>query len=311
VRRWEGRLVGLVSAAAVVSMLAACTASAPPSPAGPPSGQRPIIVASFGFTENEILAQLYAQALEAKGYPVRLMLDAGPRELLQPALTKGLVDLVPEYAGSALSFLTLGAEQSGLPSNDARGALFAALAPKGLVPLAPASAQDANAIVVTEATAERYGLRTVSDLGSVAWQLVFGGPPECPQRPMCLPGLSKVYGVDFADFVPLDVGGPLTLQALRSGAIDVALLFTTDPSIAANRLVVLTDDRRLQPSENVTPVIRQAVLTDYGSGVETTIDAVSALLTSVELTDLIRQVASDQGSPETVAARWLREHGLA
>ena len=291
-------------------MLAACTASAPPSPAGPPSGQRPIIVASFGFTENEILAQLYAQALEAKGYPVRLLVDAGTRELLQPALTKGLVDLVPEYSGSALSFLTLGAEPSGL-TFDAHRALFAALAPKGLVPLAPASAQDANAIVVTEATAERYGLRTVSDLAPVASQLVFGGPPECPQRPMCLPDLSKVYGVDFADFAPLDVGGPLTLQALRSGEIDVALLFTTDPSIAPNHLVVLTDDRRLQPAENVTPVIRQAVLTDYGSGVATTIDAVSARLTSVELTDLIRQVASDHESPETVAERWLREHGLA
>src|SRR5262249_51526552 len=128
--------------------------------------------------------------------------------------------------------------------------LARSLAARGLVIGRPAAAQDGNAIVVTAATAARYRLRTISDLAAVAPRLVFGGPPECPERPYCLPGLRRAYGLRFSEFVPLDAGGPLTRQALLAGDIDVALLFTTDPTIVAGHLVVLADNRRLQPAEN-------------------------------------------------------------
>ena len=138
------------------------------------------------------------------------------------------------------------------------------MAGRGLVAARPAPAQDANAIVVTAATAARYGLRSIADLARVAPGLVFGGPPECPGRAYCLPGLQRAYGLRFKAFIPLDAGGPLTLQALEAGNIGVALLFTTDPGIPARHLVVLADDRGLQPAENITPLVRRDVIARYG-----------------------------------------------
>ena len=111
--------------------------------------------------------------------------------------------------------------------------------------------------MVTAATAARYGLRSIADLARVAPRLVFGGPPECPERAYCLPGLRRAYGLRFKAFIPLDAGGPLTLQALEAGNVGVALLFTTDPAIPARHLVILADDRGLQPAENITPLVRQ------------------------------------------------------
>jgi osmoprotectant transport system substrate-binding protein len=293
----------------VMLLLTACTGGHSTA-GGPPSGARPVTVASFDFVESEILAQLYAQALEAKGYPVRLLLRAGTRELLGPALAEGLVDLVPEYSGSALSFLTLG-EQRASPSVElTHQALVEALAPSAAVALAPAPAQDANAVVVTQATAVRYGLAKISDLSSVASNFTFGGPPECPQRPLCLLGLKNVYGLTFRETIGLDTGGTLTLQALRAGSIDVALMFTTDPAIAAEHLVVLTDDQRLQPAENITPMVRRAVLTQYGSAFTYAVDAVSARLTTLELQALIGRVSLGGHPTRFVAAQWLKDQGL-
>lgn len=293
----------------VAVILTACTAR--PTTGESHTGPRPITVASFDFVESEVLAQLYAQALEAKGYPVQVLANAGTRELLEPALAEGLVDLVPEYSGSALSFLTLGSERASSNAEVTHRALFGALASRGAVALAPAPAQDANALVVTQATAERYGLTRVSDLAPVARTLVFGGPPECQERPLCLVGLTRVYGLTFKEFVALDSGGPLTFQALRTGGIDVALMFTTDPAIATEHLVILADDRGLQPAENITPVVRQAVITQYGSAFSDTVDAVSARLTTSELRSLIGRVDQDGSNVRIVAARWLKEQGLA
>jgi osmoprotectant transport system substrate-binding protein len=296
---------------AIVALLvvSACTRG---TPEATPSGDSDAItVASFDFTESEILGELYAQALEAKGYPVRLLLDAGTRELIEPALAEGLVDLVPEYSGSALSFLTLGTEAAGASERDTHRALFDALASDGAIPLTASPAQDANAVVVTRQTAETYHLSSVSDLVPVASDLLFGGPPECPQRPFCLAGLGKVYGLTFRDFVPLDAGGPLTIQALRTGSVDVGLLFTADPAIAQERFVVLTDDQRLQPAENITPVIRQAVVVRYGSALVDAVNAVSKRLTTAQLMSLTGRVALDGEPAAEVAAEWLRDHGLS
>ena len=173
----------------------------------------------------------------------------------------------------------------------------------------PAPAQDTNAIVVTAATAARYGLRSVADLARVAPRLVFGGPPECPGRPYCLPGLEHTYGIHFKRFIPLDAAGPLTLQALDAGNINVALLFSTNPSIRTQHLVVLADDRGLQPAENVTPLIRRDVVVRYGGGLVAALNKVSAHLDTVSLRAMDALVQRGQ-APRRVAATWLRMQGL-
>ena len=273
----------------------------------PPVDPAVIRVAAFSFTESEILAELYSQALRADGYPTGGVMQAGPRELVQPALAEGLIDLVPEYAGSALSFLTLGADEGSADVAETHESLTRVLAPSGIVALEPAPAQDSNAIAVTLETAARFGLDDISDLAPVAAQLVFGGPPECANRRLCLIGLETVYGLRFREFIPLDSGGPLTLQALRSGGIDVALMFTTDPAIVSERLVVLADNRGLQPSENVTPLLRQEVLMTHGDGVVRTLDAVSALLTTSDLRTMIGRVVGGRPA-RAVATSWLQDH---
>ena len=269
-----------------------------------------ITVGSFDFPESVLLAEIYGQALAAASFPVRILPDLGPRELVDSALISGLVQLVPEYAGSALEFFSLGRLSATSDAEAANRALTGSVAGRGLVPASPAPAQDANAIVVTAATAARYGLRSIADLARVAPRLVFGGPPECPERAFCLRGLQRVYGLRFKEFVPLDTGGPLTRQALAAGDIGAGLLFTTDPDIAARHLVILTDDRGLQPAENITPVLRRDVAARYGTGLLTLLNAVSARLTTDSLRHLDAQVELDGHPPRSVARAWLLAHGL-
>jgi osmoprotectant transport system substrate-binding protein len=217
---------------------------------------------------------------------------------------------VPEYAGTALGFVSLGSGAAVANEEATHDALVKALAGTAMTALASAPAQNANAIVVTGDTASRYQLRSISDLERVASQLVFGGPPECPTRPLCLVGLGKTYGLAFKEFVPLDVGGPMTRQALEAGQVDVALLFTTDPGIAREGLVVLTDDRHLQPAENITPLINTDVLQHFGSRLVDIVDAVSSRLTTDVLGALNAQVQAGQ-RPAAVAATWLATEGLS
>ena len=294
----------------VLSVLAAACSSAGPHGGSARTHPSTIVVASFDFPESRLLAELYGQALRARGYPVSVVGDAGARELVEPALSRGLVDLVPEYAGSALEFLTLGSTRQTANVEATYAAVSSTFARRGLVALHPAPAQDGNAIVVTKRTARAHGLRTIGDLAAVARRLTFGGPPECPSRPFCLLGLQRVYGLRFRKFFPLDTGGPVTLQALRANEIDVALLFTTDPGISRYGFVILTDDRRLQPAENVVPVIRRAVLERYGQSLANVVDGVSARLDSPTLSELNAQVGPDGSRAAAVAARWLRAEGV-
>ena len=268
-----------------------------------------ITVASFNFPESELLAQIYGQALVGAGYDVRIETGVGPREFVQPALSRGLVEFLPEYAGTATQFLSLGAATPQHETVEAHNALAGALRGEPVAALAPSSAENANAVVVTRATAERYRLRLVSDLAAVASRLTFGGPPECPSRPFCLRGLHDTYHLDFANFVALDVGGPLTRTALKSGGIDVALLFTTDPELGGGDLIALDDDRGLQPAENVTPLVRREVIERWGRQFVMTVDAVSSRLTTDVLRDLNRRVAAGTRA-ERVAATWLAQEGL-
>jgi osmoprotectant transport system substrate-binding protein len=276
-----------------------------------PDGHAVITVGSFNFPESVLLAYLYADTLAGKGYPVRVWPDLGTRELVDPALMAGLVQLVPEYTGSALEFASLGQAHATANVAATARALATSIARRGLVTGRPAAAQDGNAIVVTTATAARYHLRTISDLARVARRLMFGGPPECPERLYCLPGLRLTYGLRFREFVPLDAGGPLSRQALAAGDINVALLFTTDPAIRARHLVVLADNRSLQPAENVVPVLRRATVDRFGAGVLAALNALSARLSTAALAGLDVQVELDGRTPRTVAQRWLQAQGLA
>ena len=163
---------------------------------------------------------------------------------------------------------------------------------------------------MTGATAERYGLSKLSDLAPLADQLSLGGPPECPVRPFCLPGLRQTYGLTFRAFRIYDVGGPQTVAALESGQVDVALLFTTDPLISARSFVLLADDRQLQLADNVAPVVRMDLLRKAPPDFRSTLDAVSAKLTTAELTRLNAQVALEGKAARDTARAWLQDNAL-
>ena len=305
------RVVRPIALLALVSVVAACGGSVTDRESSPSALQdEAVTVASFDFAESELLAELYSQALEDEGFSIERAFNLGPREFVMPALASGLVEFVPEYAGTALQFLNLGESSGTADVASTHDALVRALDGSMLTALAPAPAQDANGFVATRETAERLDLRAISDLSAVAQGLVLGGPPECPTRPLCLAGLERLYGLTFGDFLPLDAGGPVTRQALAQGHVDVALLFTTDPSILRDDLVVLTDDRRMQPAENVVPLIRTELAHRFGPDLVRAVDEVSQRLTTDGLRELNAMVATGPLPLPAVAAQWLSAEGL-
>ena len=164
-------------------------------------------------------------------------------------------------------------------------------------------AQDQNSYAVTRATADRLSLTTISDLSGKAGELTFGGPPECQTRPQCIVGLKKVYGLDFKAFKALDAGGPLTIAALKDGTIQVGLVFSSDGAVAANDLVVLTDDKGLTPADNIIALARTGALDDTAKGLVTAVDEA---LTTEKLAELNKQVGVDKADPATVAETFLK-----
>ncbi len=257
------------------------------------------------------MGEVYAQALEAVGFQVQRATGLGSREVVEPALEQGALDVVPEYLGSVLQFLHAGA-LSGTALTDTGTAyplLRDAFEARGVTALAPAPGQNQNAVAVTRRTAERLGLSRISDLAPVAGGLVFGGPPECPERPFCLLGLRSTYGLAFKEFRPLeDASGPATIAALEGEEVDAALVFTTSP--ATERFVVLEDDRNLQPAENLVPVVRTDTLRRHGERLVRVLDAVSAHLHTEDLVTLNRQVDVDRRPTAEVARAWVVQHGL-
>jgi osmoprotectant transport system substrate-binding protein len=300
----------LPGACAAVLAFAGCSGSDDTESASEVLGDDTLTVAAFAFAESEVLAEVYAQALQQAGVDTEVAAGVGARELIQPALAGGLVELVPEYAGTAVDFLSLGSVAPAADLAATRASLDDLLRGGPVVALASAPAQDTNVVVVTRETAGRLGLVTISDLAAVADGLTFGGPPECPQRVFCLPGLEEAYDMRFERFVPLDAGGPLTHQALTGGHVDVGLLFSTDPGLAADDLVVLADDLGVQPAENVTPMVRREAVDRWGETLTATVDGVSARLTTDTLVSLNAGTAAGR-SPRDVAADWLAAEGLA
>jgi osmoprotectant transport system substrate-binding protein len=300
----------LVLASALASvLLASCQSVGTATNGAPSTGTEAVVVTSFNFTESQLLGAIYAFAIENAGIPVRWQLDLGPRELVEPALEQGLVDVVPEYLGAALSSLEPAATVNMSDPVAVRRELARAFSRWHVQVLQPAAAQDQNGLVVTRATADRFHLRTVSDLGRVARRLVLGGPPECPSRAYCLQGLRTLYRLNFAKFLPFDTEQQ-RVAAVQQGVIDVAVMFSTDGYLATGGLVWLSDDRRLQPTDNVVPVVSARVLARYGKRLADALDAVSARLTSNDLIFLDWRVDVAGKDVMAEAQGWLQRHGL-
>ena len=269
-----------------------------------------ITVGSANFAESQILAEIYAGALEDKGYDVQRKLNIGARETYFPALEKGSIDFFPEYTGSALSYVSKDPSASKPDAQQNYDNLAGELEKKELTALEMAEAQDQDGIVVNKQTAEKYSLEKISDLEPHADELVMGGPPECPKRFACLLGLKEEYGIEFKEFKPLDVAGPLTVKALKENAVQVANLFTTQSAIPANGFVLLEQDKPIAGAENVVPIVRNEIVEAYGQDFEDAVNGVTEKLTTEGLTALNERVEVDKDDPDEVAADWLQEEGL-
>jgi osmoprotectant transport system substrate-binding protein len=266
-------------------------------------------VGSTNFYEQGILAELYAQILENSGYTVERKFNLGNREIVQPALESGQIDVDAEYLATLLTFVDKNAKASTDPKETAK-ALQTALSAKKLTVLDAAAATDQNGFVVTKDTQSKLNVKKLSDLAAIGGQLVLGGPAECPQRPFCQLGLKNTYGITFKDFKPLDAGGPLTVAALEGKQIDVGLLFTSDPTIVAKNFVLLEDDKHLQLSDNIAPVVRDDLLAKDDGTIKKLLNSISAKLSQDELNGMNKQVAVDKTDPKDVAKAWLKKQGL-
>ena len=272
------------------------------------------IIATTNFSETNLVAQMYAQALTAAGLEVEIK-QLTNREVIVPALQSGQVQITPEYLGSFTEFLNKrqnGPDAPQVASGDVAATYAQAEVLAGdfdITLLEPSPAQDQNAFAVPGELARANGLRTLSDLAAYSANnpITLGGPPECPQRPFCLPGLENTYGVKVKEFVPLDAGGPLTIQALRQGRINVGLVFSSSGAVAGNDLVVLTDDLGLQTAENLTPALYAPSATPE---VQAALNAVSAALTTEALQEMNQQVEVYRKNPRRVAEDFLVANGI-
>jgi osmoprotectant transport system substrate-binding protein len=269
-----------------------------------------LTIGSAGFWESAVVAEIYAQALEDAGFTVERQLEQGARDVTHPALVDGQIDLMPEYIGGYLA-VTYGGEPTP-DIDESLAALREELEADGLVAFEPTPGTDADGFAVRQETAEEFDLTTMSDLAEVADQLTWGVAQECAENPNCGPGLERVYGIDFAslDVETLGACNPAIAEALNASNIDVAQVCTTQPEIAAFNLVLLEDDQSLAPAQNIVPVVRQETVDEAGDVLESTLNAVSALLTTEELTNLGAAVILNGESYEDAAAQWLSDNGL-
>jgi osmoprotectant transport system substrate-binding protein len=273
--------------------------------AGSPAAADVIKVGSANFTESRLLAEIYAQALEAKGVKVERSFGIGSREVYFPALKDGSIDLIPEYTGNLLQ--EIDPQATATASDQVYQELNQKL-PDPLIVLEQSKAEDKDAVVVTQETAQRYNARSIADLAPHCGEIVFGGPPEFAERSYGLPGIERLYNCTFADFRSLDAGGPLTVAALTDGSIQAADLFTTDPTIADRGWVALEDPKNNFAAQNVVPLVNGTKANDQ---VRQTLNAISAALTTDGLLQLNRKVAdAATNTVESVAKEWVTSNNL-
>jgi osmoprotectant transport system substrate-binding protein len=312
-----------LGASALALVLSACTTgggSQSPSGGAGSSGTADlpdITVGSDGFYESAAVAEIYAQALEAKGFAVDRQLEIGARDVRIAAFTSGEINLMPEYIGSGVLFLADKEDLAGEASADTAETLaalqgqLAELDPPS-VAFEASPGTDADGFVVTRETADEFSLSSMTDLAKVADQLTWGLPAECGENPACGPGLKKVYGIDIDDlevnnYAACDV--PMA-EALNAGEIQVAEVCTTQPAIETFNLVLLDDDGGLAPAQNLAPIATKELADAGGATLADTLNAVSALLTTEALTSLGVEVAVNQTSFADAAEAFLQENGL-
>jgi osmoprotectant transport system substrate-binding protein len=301
------RIALAFTAAAAMLAVASCGSSSDPLASGGSTTKAEtgtIIVGSANFPENALLAEIYAAALSAKGITVKKTLNIGSRETYIPALKDGSIDLIPEYTGVLAQYFN-----KNVKATDADGvyAELKAAVPATLTVLDKSAAEDKDAVVVTKATADKYKLKTIADLLPIAKDLTLGGPPEWKTRPTGVPGLKKLYNLDFKTFRPLDTGGPLSVQALKNGQVDAVNLFTTDASIAANGFVILDDPKSLFAAQNVVPLITKSKVSPT---ISAALNAISAKLDTATLGALVKEVVVDKKDAAVVAKEFLTKIGL-
>lgn len=311
-RRFGRAGTGLVAGMSLALMLSACGGGEDPLSNPEPSGSassgsgEPLVVGSAAFPESEIIAEIYAGALNAAGIEAETQPAIGSREIYVGAVQDGSVDLVPDYSGNLLLFFNPEAEAES--AEEIMEALPEAT-PEGLAVLEPSEAENKDAMVITQATSEKYDLTSLADIGDVCDELVLGAPPEFADRAYGLKGLEETYGCEFKSFEPLnDGGGAVTVQALIENDIQVADIFTTTPAIEDNGLVVLEDPENNFIAQQVLPLISEERV---GEEAREVLNSVSAELTTEDLINLNRQVSGDQKrSPEAAAQGWLEENGF-
>lgn len=259
-----------------------------------------VTVGGANFSEQTVLANIYAAALQQQGIEVKTRLNLGNREIIIPALKTGELDVVPEYVGALLNYYH--GDSKATTQEDVTRELTATL-PADFALLNAAAASSITAWAVTEETAKKHQLKTLSDLAKVAPQLVVGGPPEVATRALGLPGLERVYGIKFKAFRSLDMGGPLSRLALNSGKIDVATVVSTQGDLSKEKWVVLEDDKHEQPAQNVVPLVHKGAVS---AKAEQVLNQVSARLTTADLIELNKQVDVEHKDPAKVAGQWVK-----
>jgi osmoprotectant transport system substrate-binding protein len=276
----------------------------------PDNGKVSLTIGSKNFPEQEILGEIYAQALKAAGYKVKSDLNLGSETVALQAVKSGAISGYPEYASTALTSF-FGLEPEEVPS-DAEGAYEKAKAEfekEGLTAFPPTPFASANAVGTLKKTAEKYGLENVSDLEGVSEKLTLYGSPECRQRIDCLAGLEQLYGLKFKSFKPVDIG--LRYTVLEKGQADLSILFTTDPQLSAekDKFVILEDDKKVFPSGNVLFVTKQSTAKKAGPDYEKTIVQVQEGLTLPVMQELDARVELEKQTPKEAAAAYLKSAG--
>jgi len=312
---------GMAAIAAItLAAVAACSSSASSSsssssPSASASSSNPlsqgggsgsVVIGSANFPENELLATVYAQALQAKGIKVTTKLNIGAREVYYPQVEKGTISVIPEYNGTLLT-VEVDKTSTAKTTTDVDAALAAKL-PSTLEVLNPAPAQDSDSITVTQATATKDHLKSIADLKPYAANMVLGAPPEFKTRSDGIAGLKATYGLTFKSFDPLDESGPLTLAALQNGKVQAADVFTTTPQIVTDHLVSLADPKFNFAAQNVIPLVYKPAM---NSTIINTLNAVDAKLTTEALLQMDNAVITEHANYSTVAAGFLQAEGLS
>ncbi|MFD0682889.1 ABC transporter substrate-binding protein [Actinomadura fibrosa] len=304
---FRGAVIGLVAALT----LSACGGGDDDGGDNPLSGggggKGTITVGGANFPESGLIGELYAQALEAKGLKVNRKFNIGAREIYYEQVVKGGISVMPEYNGALLT--TSVDKTSTAATTDEINAALKAKLPASVEILDSAKAEDKDSVTVNPQTATKYNLKSIADLKPVANQLTIAGPSEFKTRQQGLVGLKDKYGLEFKKFQPFDAGAQATLvQLLTENKIQAADLFTTDPTIAQKKLVVLADPQNVFSAQNVTPLVNKSAVNDQAKAA---LNAVSAKLTTQDLLDMMKRIAIDKDDQEEVAKDWLKKSGLA